>query len=321
MTRTAPAARLSGPGELAAALPLLCGFVPHESVVVVCVDRAGRLGLTMRIDLPPDAQQRAVAADLAARVRQADSRRAWVVVLSEQPDRPQEALVLALRDEVDVVDALLVRSGRWRSYLCDDPTCCPPTGTPVPRTSRALRQVEAASVFRGRAVLPSREDLVASVGPPPEESRVRFAAATAALAREHRDLGGASVRSRQRSDLQAALDEHPVDGASLALALHDVRLRDELLAWSLTREDEVLSLLLFLARTTPPPHDAPVCAALAWVAYARGDGALASVALGRALATDPAHGLARLLRQALDGQVSPRELRAAASLAAEDLRG
>lgn len=31
-----------------------------------------------------------------------------------------------------VLDTLRVIDGRWWSYECDDPSCCPPEGTPIP---------------------------------------------------------------------------------------------------------------------------------------------------------------------------------------------
>lgn len=320
MPRTAAAvARLSGPGELVAALPLLCGFVPHESVVVVCLDGRGRLGLTLRLDLPDEAQEEAVAAELAARVRHAGAERSWVVVVTERPGRPLPGLVERLCEQVDVVDAVLVRAGRWWSYLCADPACCPATGTPVPRSSARVERVRAASVLQGRAVLPSRADLVASLSPPPDGAE-RFAEVGAALEEERLRTGGAAVRGRLRRALEEALDGPVEETVELPLALDDLHLRDELLTWSLTREDAVLGLLLALARTTPRPYDAAVCAALAWVAYSRGEGATASVALDRALASDPAHGLALLLRQALDAQVLPAELRAVTAQTRDLLR-
>ena len=47
--------RISDPGEVAAALPHLLGFRPEESVVVVGLGgpSGGRVGLTVRADLPP----------------------------------------------------------------------------------------------------------------------------------------------------------------------------------------------------------------------------------------------------------------------------
>jgi hypothetical protein len=49
---------------------------------------------------------------------------------------------------------------------------------------------------------------------------------------------------------------------------------------------------------------------LAVSAWLRGDGAMANVALGRALTADPGYGLAHLLSQALVACLPPAELRA-----------
>ncbi|MCU1692098.1 MAG: uncharacterized protein JWM64_1189 [Frankiales bacterium] len=360
MTRTVPTApRLSGPGELVAALPLLCGFVPRESLVVVCLE-GSRIGLTLRLDLPDVAQEADLVAEVAARARYSGASQAYLVVVTEEAGLPRQRLVDALRAQVDAVDALLVRGGRWWSYLCRDGACCPRDGTPVPSTSPGLRRVQAEAVLAGRAVLPSREDLVASLAPPelPGVRLVALQQASERLREERGRVGAATVRSRLLAGVRSALAAEPgaagssesrnergtgprsqrlderqtvpplqlhdaLDddvAAELALALADVVVRDEVLTWGLGEDDALLALLVRLARLTPAPHDAGVCACLAWVAYGRGDGATASVALDRALATDPGHGLALLLAQALHAQVPPRQLRAVAARAAVDLR-
>ena len=101
----------------------------------------------------------------------------------------------------------------------------------------------------------------------------------------------------------------PEQGAALAVSLHDVLVRDEVATWALKRSDALLSLLEQVMRQTVPPYDAPVCTLLAWVAFARGDGSRVNVALDRALDTDPDYSMALLLRTALDGGVTPREVR------------
>ena len=57
------------------------------------------------------------------------------------------------------------------------------------------------------------------------------------------------------------------------------------------------------------PLDAAPATLLAVCAWLRGDGAMANVALARALDSDPAYTLARLLAQALARCVPPAELR------------
>jgi hypothetical protein len=73
------------------------------------------------------------------------------------------------------------------------------------------------------------------------------------------------------------------------------------------------------ARRAPAPLDAAPATLLAVSAWLRGDGATANIALERALASDPAYGLAQLLSQALAACLSPQDLRrliSASSLAA-----
>ena len=51
-----PILRLTRPGDIAAAVPALCGFAPQDSVVVLSLRGSRRrLGVTVRVDLPPPA--------------------------------------------------------------------------------------------------------------------------------------------------------------------------------------------------------------------------------------------------------------------------
>jgi hypothetical protein len=326
-----PVARLRGPGELAAALPHLCGFVPTESLVVVALHGPrSRVGLTMRVDLPPGAHEEPLVADVVDRLQVAGASGAMAVVCTEQTDRgtlPRAALVRRLRRRLRAAgiccdDALLVRAGRWWSYLCSNSRCCPPAGTPLATAegSQALALVHADAVARGRAVLPSRADLVGSLEPPANDERVLDRLSTAEQERRRRTAGEGRVRvgrdalSSWRQALTSAADP-PValssaEAAELAVSLSDVVVRDEVLTWLLDDADAQLHLLFALAALTPQPWDVPVCTLLGWAAHARGDGALANVALDRALAADPRCTLALLSLQALDEQLPPAQVRA-----------
>jgi hypothetical protein len=61
-------------------------------------------------------------------------------------------------------------------------------------------------------------------------------------------------------------------------------------------------------RRTPPPHDAPLCTALAWFSYADGDGTMANLALDRALGSDPDYSLGLLIEASLERQLPPDAL-------------
>ena len=324
---SAPAvARLSTPGEILAVLPSLCGFPPDESLVLLSLrGPRRRLGLTARVDLPVPADEAAVAQLCADRIAGDGADAVVLAVHSEQGRR--EGLVELVRRactdlRLEVVEALHVQSGLWTSYTCAR-ACCPPGGTPLPAAFPALGLVAAQRVAHGRAVLASRAELVASVAAPALLLRAvaeqRLEQAREQELRFRLEHGAAATRRGTLDHATALLDlvdtgvtVGPADAARLAVGLQDVQARDAVAGLLLTRPDELLSLLLQVARQVTPPVDAPVCTLLGWVAYGRGDGALANVALDRALQGSPDYSLALLLRTCLDAGIPPGEVRALA---------
>ena len=75
-----------------------------------------------------------------------------------------DALITALDDgDVSIRDALYTDGeSRW-SYGCDDPSCCPPEGRPIPDEVRGL--VAAEFAVAGVAMVPSRDALAAELAP------------------------------------------------------------------------------------------------------------------------------------------------------------
>lgn len=330
--RSRAAVRLTSPGEIVGAVPHLCGFSPEESLVVVSLrGERKRIGLTMRFDLPPASAEANLAGEAAERLWADGARRAVAVVYTSATDDgglARRSLVAVLQEEcaergVTVDDVLLVRDGRWSSYLCDDRRCCPVEGTPLTASadSAALGLVAAEHAAEGRVVLPSRDALTASVAPPEllarRQAEQALALADAAHAADRLERGRQAVIGEDVERFRTVLRrwaEPPVhlgveEAAALAIALHDVLVRDEVATWALHDRDALLSLLVELARQTVPPYDAPVCTLLAWVAYAEGNGGLANVALERVAVSDPDYSMARLLRQALDAQIPPSQVR------------
>ena len=317
-TSRTPVAKLSSPGAIVSTLPSLCGFEPSDSVVVLSLrGERRRLGLTVRLDLPEGPAEAAAADMLAERMRGDGARAAVVVVYSTER---RESLVDVVEDALDargieVTEALHVDRGLWWSYRCRL-RCCPDEGTQVPAPPTLF---QAQRTLDGRAVLASREQLVASLAPPPflagERAAQRLDDAAVAWAEQWLDRPEATRETALREArrlLEAVAQGQPVapeQAAALAVAVHDEQVRDAVATWALKRSDALLSLLEQVVRQTAPPYDAPVCTLLAWVAYARGDGSRVNVALERAFATDPGYSLALLLRTALDGGVRPREVR------------
>ena len=166
MNSTEPA-RLSvrSPADMVAAVPYLLGFHPADSVVVVAV-RGRRVVFAARGDLPaPGADPGPAARHLAQVVARQDADAATVVGYG--PAARVTGVVDAIGDALTaaglvVLDALRVTEGRWFSYLCVEPSCCPPEGTSY---DPAASQVSAAAVFAGQVALPDRAALAAQVSP------------------------------------------------------------------------------------------------------------------------------------------------------------
>ncbi|MGY1916602.1 DUF4192 domain-containing protein [Blastococcus sp. SYSU DS0973] len=337
-----PEVRISDPGEVAAALPHLLGFHPSESVVLIGLGgpSGGRVGLTVRGDVPPAGDGAATARLLACSLRTDDPAAALVVVVSEVADELDDELdegpapgaglphrslvhelVLALAAvDVPVRDVLLVRRGRWWSYDCPHPCCAPSAGTPLPGGVSVLA---AASVRTGQVVAADRRALGARLtAPPGAVAGVRRACARVAAGSQQvvEAPAAASVasdavvrRAVARSRPGAPTGAGPLDDdelAGLLRILQDVGVRDRALQLALG-EDAVAAELLWTdcTRRAPAPLDAAPATLLAVSAWLRGDGALANVALDRALRSDPGYSLARLLSQALAACLPPAELR------------
>ncbi|MEU9511862.1 DUF4192 domain-containing protein, partial [Micromonospora sp. NPDC048169] len=180
MNSTEPA-RLSvrSPADMVAAVPYLLGFHPADSVVVVAV-RGRRVVFAARGDLPaPGADPGPAARHLAQVVARQDADAATVVGYG--PAARVTVIVDALGEALTatglvVLDALRVTEGRWFSYLCAEPSCCPPEGTPY---DPAASQVSAAAVFAGQVALPDRAALAAQVSPLGGPVRLAMRRATA----------------------------------------------------------------------------------------------------------------------------------------------
>jgi hypothetical protein len=313
--------RLSSPEQVLAAVPYLLGFMPSRSLVVLSL-RDKQVGLTMRLDLdtPPPELRRVVVNRLHA------DRATTAILIVFDPDdsggpgsRPgsrfARPLIRTLRREgLAVKDAMGVRKGRFWSYLCNEPTCCPPNGRALPVAGEPDHSLVASTfVAMGTAPLSSREELSASVHAASPERQTElapaFERALAAPAAYPLQRWWEAVLRYTEAPPRRPLPDTEI--AHLIVSLGEVTVRDEIVSW--TAGDEitgVLAVLRELAPCAPAPFDAQVLASLAWAAFSFGDGALAAVALERALSVDPEHNLARLLGVALESGVTPQQLRA-----------
>jgi hypothetical protein len=326
--------RIGGPDDLLDALPRMLGYVPTGSAVLVALrPPRGRVTLTMRVDLPIRGQEVSCARLLAGHAQRAGATSAVLVIYDDRPAPSatqwrgasltrEVRAALRQRGGLRLTDAVVVSEGRWRSLMCTDTGCCPPHGQPLRDDSRPSAAATAL-VADGATAMPSRAALAASVAGPSgpaaaELARLQAAAAEQLAARMEAGEPVADVRAETVALFRAALDRPSSaavlsdEGAARLLAgLVDIGARDVVLAWAGEQDTErLLALLLVLAPRAVDPLEAPVLTALAWVAYARGDGTLANIAVERALASDPGYTMAQLVASGLDAGLHPSHVRA-----------
>ncbi len=316
-----PALRINSVPGLLAAIPHLLGFTPTVSLVVVGSTAAGGVQLAFRYDLP-DPPDSTVAGDIASHAMSVLARKQLTIAIAVGygPGRLVTPLADALRvtaprTKIRLHDMLRVEDGRYWSYLCTSPECCPAEGVPFyPATHPAARALAAA----GQSALPDRDALAATIAPfaGPDAERMRKAAQRAERAASRlvscsglkalENLGlsvvGAAIETYRKGESVVPAARH----AWLALVLTRLRVRDD--AWA--RMDPMYRdahhrLWIDLVRRAQPGYIAAPACLLAFTAWQGGEGALANIALDRALADDPAYSMALLLRDILDAGTPP----------------
>jgi Domain of unknown function (DUF4192) len=315
-----PALRVQSPADVLAIVPYLLGFHPSDDLVVLALSGT-RLVVTARADLPaagtPPAQARAAASHLAA-VSAAAAEAA--VVVAYGPPAPAAAAIDAAVAElaargVSVPEAIRVSDGRWRSHLCRDTRCCPPGGF---AHDPAGSPIAAQAVLAGLAALPDRAAVAAQIQPLTGAARQSMRQATElARGRLKRLLGSpageedAGARRAGEQAVRAAFDRARRGGqlaedeaAWLTVVLTCVPVRDY--AWTRTGgADWHVRLWADLTRRAQPDLLAAPAALLAFAAWQGGQGALANIAVDRALQADPDYSMGQLLAKALAAGMPP----------------
>jgi Domain of unknown function (DUF4192) len=324
--------RVGSPATLLRLVPHLLGFVPQTSLLVIGVTPPrDRIRVTLRYDLP-DPPAADLVADIAAHaigVLKAQRLTAAVAV-GYGPETLVTPAATELRDaawqaEIDLREFLRVADGRYWSYVCGNKACCPAEGVPFDATAADPAEAEALAAV-GDRVLATRAAVAARVAPLGGIARESMRQATR---RAERHIAQLLAKVRKSARLGAARHMIAAEGlaavgamiaryrdggrftsdyeiARITVALRDLRVRDD--AWA--RMDPGHSgahqrLWIDVVRRAQPRYVAPPAALLAFVAWQSGDGALANVALDRALADDPRYSMALLLRQVITAGAPP----------------
>jgi hypothetical protein len=323
--------RAATPDAVLAVVPHMLGFYPSQSLVVLGLGEQHRVIVTFRYDLP-EPYDHLLTTDIAQHAEYVLSReriRSALVVGygSEELVLPALAQMAAKLGNhgIHLEEALRAEGGRYWSLLCDDPSCCPPEGRAYDPGSHPAAE---AMTRAGLAAHPDREALARTIQRPGGTSdtisratqQARLRLTRIVLAGEAAGERDPNLRATRigRKEVQRAIRLYRSGGsirsigqlAWLAVLLGDIRVRDD--AWArmdpLHRDDHcrLWTDILRSAATDCAPAPASLLAFTAWQA---GNGALAAVAVDRALAADPGYSMAHLLGSAIQAALPPAAAR------------
>ncbi len=330
---TRPRVRIGSPADVLAVVPHLLGFHPANSLVVIGAGRPrDRIELAFRYDLP-DPPDSGHAADIAAHALAVLSLRrlTTVIGIGYGPGRLVTPVVNVLAAGLRQAglrprELMRVENERYWSYICRNPACCPAEGVPF---DVGAHPAAAAMIMAGMAAFPDRGALVRTLAPVSGPAADSMDRATRRARQRAGDLIGHMagewpgdrarplVEEGRRAVIEAIQtyrgggrlsEDDPV--AWLSVVLAQLPVRDD--AWArMVPEHQEAHLRLWSdvvrrARSRYVPAPASLLAFTAWQA---GDGALANIAIDRALASDPAYSLALLLRDIMDAGVPPSAAR------------
>ncbi|MET3960292.1 hypothetical protein ABIE44_000226 [Marmoricola sp. OAE513] len=308
------------PVDLLALVPIVIGFHPEDSVVMLTFGAPGptegRSSFQARVDLPVvEHEQRAVAGMLREVARRHEVPRVALVLYTDDDAAASsfaDLLVPGLiHDDVTVVDVLRVDGEHFfRVGNQDDP------GTPFDLGSHPLT---AAGVLRGRVVMESREalaDTLVSLDTN-DTAAIEKAAndftdellASGTTGESVTEVIGAHARWLQEVLAELADSRSPVtadEAGKLLILLSFDALRE--VAWSQLHRQNAegyVELLRGLLRRAPEELRPGVGGLLGLAAWLAGDGALAWCALDRCLAVDPEDKLAEHVVALLESAVPP----------------
>jgi hypothetical protein len=294
-----------GPEDLLAAVPVVLGFRPEDSLVMLTFGAVRTFHA--RLDLPASADDQAVAeavdALLAPSVKHEVDHVAFVVYSADASLAAVLAAALVpafVAEGIGVVDVLRAHRGGW----CSVPMRAGAVEPPLRPFDDRHHPFSAQAVFEGRVTHTSRDDLRATIAPDAELRR-RWGRRVARLPRpgpqELRRVGGLVatwVESGESPDDEGA--------AQVLRAITRVAVRDAAL-YAVTRDtaQDHLRVWAALLRGSPDRQVPDVAAVTAFCAWQSGHGALAWCALDRCFEIDEGHSLGRCLAECLVRAVPP----------------
>lgn len=323
--------RAASPDAVLAIVPHMLGFYPSRSMVVLGLGDRGRVVVTFRYDLP-DPADADLAGDIAGHasfVLERERLTAAMLVGYGPADLVAPVAMAAgarlATAGIQVQEILRADGGRYWSLLCADPACCPPEGRHYDPGSHPAA---AAMTGAGLAAEPDRDALARTLRRPPGSADLINAATSSALLRlaqltrlaEAAGDGDLQLRATRvgRREVRAAIRAYrsgrvirSLDRlAWLAVLLADIRVRDD--AWARmdpAHREAHLRLWTDVVRAAAFDYLPAPASLLAFTAWQTGNGALATMAVDRALSADPVYSMALLISDAVTAALPPSAAR------------
>jgi hypothetical protein len=284
------------PEDLLAVVPVVLGFEPCQSVVMLTF--GGVETFHARVDLPPPSKADE-AVDLLLEPAERHQVTSVVFVLYADDGPAARAVVRRLRRAfaragIDVVEVLRAHEGRW---FAPGRRAVPAAGVPYDVGDHLFR---AQAVVEGIVVHGSRAELEAGLQPSPaavDEVRRALCRAVPSTAGEIADLVDARLEAGRFTTVELA---------RVLLGLLPLEGRDA--AWAAISRDVAarhVRLWTDVVQRAPDDLVAAPAAVLGLAAWLAGHGALAWCAVDRCHAVDPGNSLATLVADLLVGAVPP----------------
>ena len=310
MTRTTTLTARN-PEDLLAVVPVVLGFVPHDSVVMLTFGAARPFHA--RVDLPTrPAHVAEVVQALLEPARRHRVRRVVFLVYAAVAGAARAVarpLVRAFEAAgVDVIDVLRADGERWFTVLGRRPGV-PACGVPYDVSAHPFA---AEAIVDRRVTHRSRAELADSLRDDPD--RVAAVAATLAAGTGRPTDGGRDGAAAELGWVRQLVTDHAATGtapgdadlARLLVGLRDPLVRDA--AWMvMTRAAarEHVTLWTDVVRRSPRELLAAPAALLGFAAWLSGQGALAWCAIDRCRESAPDYALAGMLAEMLVHAVPP----------------
>lgn len=305
-----PDINIDDPASILSAIPAVLGFHPQASIVVILISAdngAESVHSMLRFDIDINAARKLTT--VAAPAFRNVSAAILVAICGDWIATHAAAVLDVVRDSlaqlniatrIRLTTPTLDRPAQWTNI--DAATSGPVT--PFDRTAFA-----AETVYSGKRIAPTREEIVAEFTPATNPAPI-LRAAPADIVVDTFETVAAVISGTAR------LERHPDLATRVAILITDVRLRDAALRLSIDHADAAAVLWTQLANQLTGTARIDTLTLAAGCYYAAADGVRAGIALDVAAAeANAAHldypRLAQMLLAALQAGLPPAEIRAA----------